>query len=337
MNEHAKDSEVGENTMQMRFTSIVGALLFCAILAATGSQPLAQGFPEKPVTLIVAYPPGGATDAALRAFAESASKVLGKRVVVENKPGAAGTVAAGYVAKNVKPDGYTIAQISPVVFRLPHMQKANFDPLNDLTYIIGITGYSYGVVVRTDSPWKTWQEFIAHAKANPGKVTYATSGTGSSPHITMEDIAEREHIKWLHVPFKGNSEAITGVVGGHVDAMASSIAWGELIDAGKLRMLVSWSETRTKRWPNVPTLKDLGYGIVQNAPYGLAGPKGMDPKVVKVLHDAFKRALDDPIYRQTLEKLEQERWYRSSEDYGRWAREQYEIEKRNVDRFGLKQ
>jgi len=323
--------------MQSNLNRRIAAILSGLALAVFGSQLPAAGFPEKPITLVIAYPPGGATDAALRAYADAASKTLGTRVLIENKPGAAGTIAAAYLANNVKPDGYTVAQIAGTVYRMPHMQKSNYDPLSDFTYIIGITAYTYGVVVRADLPWKTWKELIAYARANPGKFTYATSGTGSTLHVTMEDIAEREHIKWLHVPYKGTAEAVTAVLGGHVDGIASSVGWGELVDAGKLRMLSSWGETRTKRWPNVPTLKDLGYGIVQGSPYGLAGPKGMDPKIVKILHDGFKRALDDPAYTQALERLEQEKWYRSSEDYARYAREQYEIERGVVARFGLKQ
>jgi tripartite-type tricarboxylate transporter receptor subunit TctC len=314
--------------------AIVGLV---AALSVVGSAAFAQAFPDKPVTLIVAFPPGGSTDATMRALADAASKTLGKRVLVENKPGASGTIAAAYLANNVKPDGYTVAQISQPEFRLPHMQKTNFNPLTDFTYIIGITAYTFGVVIRSDSPWKTWQELIAYARANPGKLTYATSGTGSSAHVAMEDITARERIKWLHVPFKGTGESITGLLGGHVDVMASSGGWSELVAAGKLRVLNTWGENRTKRWPNVPTLKDLGYGVTQGAPYGLAGPKGMDPKIVKILHDAFMRALDDPAYVQTLERLEQEKWYRNGEDYARHAREQYEIEKKIVERFGLKQ
>jgi len=222
------------------------------------------------------------------------------------------------------------------VFRLPYIQKVNFDPIADFTYIIGITGYTFGVVVRADAPWKTWQEFIAYAKANPGKVTYSTSGTGTSLHITMEDIAVREGVQWLHVPFKGNADATVALLGGHVTASADSTGWGELVDAGKLRMLTSWGAERTRRWPTVPTLKELGYGIVSNSPYGIAGPKGMDPKIVKILHDAFRKAIDDPNYLKTIERLDQERWYLSTEEYSRYARETFIAEKATMERLGLK-
>jgi tripartite-type tricarboxylate transporter receptor subunit TctC len=153
----------------------------------------------------------------------------------------------------------------------------------------------------------------------------------------MEDIAVREGLQWLHVPFKGNADATVALLGGHVTASADSTGWGELIDAGKLRMLTSWGAERTKRWPTVPTLKELGYGIVSNSPYGLAGPKDMDPKIVKILHDAFRKAIDDPNYIKTIERLDQERWYLSTEEYTKYARETFMAEKATMERLGFKQ
>jgi tripartite-type tricarboxylate transporter receptor subunit TctC len=312
--------------------------LALAALAALAAPPVAaQNFPERPITLICPWPAGGGTDVAMRALAEAVAKQLGQRVIIENRPGAAGTVGPGSMAQTAKPDGYTISQMAISVFRIPYLQKVNYDPNNDFTWIIGITGYTFGVVVRSDSPWKTWQELIAYARANPGKFSYASPGTGTSLHITMEEIAQREGIQWLHVPFKGQADATAAVLGGHVNASADSTGWGEMVDAGRLRMLVSWGAERTKRWPSVPTLKELGYGIVSNSPYGIAGPKGMDPKVVKILHDAFKKAIDDPAYVKTIERLDQEKWYLGSEDYAKYARETFAEQKVMMERLGLKQ
>jgi tripartite-type tricarboxylate transporter receptor subunit TctC len=309
-----------------------------AALAACGILPVgAQQFPDRPVTLVVPWSAGGGTDVAMRALAESTSKHLGQRIIIENRAGAGGTIGPTYVAKNAKPDGYTITQIPITVFRLPHMTKVEFDAMNDFTWIMGITGYTFGVVVRADAPWKTWQEMIAYAKANPGKLTYATPGTGTSLHITMEELAAKDGVQWLQVPFKGNADATAALMGAHVNMSADSTGWGELVDAGKLRMLSIWSAERSKRWPNVPTLKELGYGIVSNSPYGIAGPKGMDPKVVKILHDAFRKGMEDPVYQKTIERLDQENWYVSTEDYARYARRTYEEQKAVVERLGLKQ
>ena len=308
----------------------------CSLLGTLiAALAVAQNFPEKPVTLVVPYSAGGTTDVAMRALADATARQLGQRVIIDNRTGVAGTLGPASIV-NARPDGYLIAQMPITVFRVPYMQKGSFDPLNDFTWIIHVSGYTFGVAVRADAPWKTWQEFIAYAKANPGKVTYSTPGHGTSLHITMEEIAQREGIQWLQVPYKGAADALIALRGGHVTAMADSSAWGELVDAGQLRLLVTWGENRTRRWPNVPTLKDLGYGIVSNSPYGVAGPKGMDPKVVKVLHDAIKKAMDDPTYQKVLERLDQDNVYKNSEDYAKFARQVNDEQKAVVERLGLK-
>lgn len=296
----------------------------------------AQSYPVRPVTFIVPWPPGGSTDLAMRGLAEIAAKHLGQQIVIENRPGVSGTLGAVQLAQNARPDGYTVSQMPITVFRLPHMTKTAFDPMNDFTWIIHLTGYTFGVVVRSDSPWKNWGDLIAYAKANPGKLTYATPGSGTSLHITMEDLAYREGIQWLQVPYKGFAEANISLLGGHVMAHADSTGWAEQVNAGRLRLLVTWGAQRTKRWPSVPTLKDLGYPIVSNSPYGLAGPKGMDPAVVKVLHDAFKKALEDPGYQATLDKFDQEPYYLNSADYAALARKIFEEEREAVKRLNLK-
>jgi tripartite-type tricarboxylate transporter receptor subunit TctC len=297
---------------------------------------MAAEFPTKPVTLIIPWAAGGATDVCLRVLAETTSKYLGQPVVVENKPGGTGTVGGATMAATAKPDGYTVAQIPLTIFRFPHMLKVTWDPLKDFTYIIQLTGYTFGVVVRKDAPWKNWNEFIAYAKANPGKVTYATSGAGGTTHITMERLALKQGIKWIHVPFKGAGETNPAVLGGHVMAAANDTTWGPLVDSGDFCLLVTWGNQRTKRWPDVPTLKELGYGIVSNSSFGLAGPKGMDPKVVKILHDAFKKGMEDPAFLKILEKLDMESFYKNSEDYAKYVKELYEEEKENVEKLGLK-
>jgi len=295
----------------------------------------AADFPTKPVALICPWPPGGSTDVQMRALAEATQKHLGQQIIIDNKPGGGGTVGPATMVATAKPDGYTLSQLPITVFRMPHMMKATWDPMKDFSYVIHVTGYTFGVVVKADSPWKTWQEFIAHAKANPGKVTYATPGAGTTLHITMEQIAMKDGIKWTQLPMKGGAETTPAVLGGHVSATADSTGWGPQVDAGQLRLLVTWGNQRTKRWPDVPTLKDLGYGIVSNSPYGFAGPKGMDPKVVKTLHDAFRKGIEEPAYLKILERLDMEPFYKGSEDYAKYAREQYEEAGVIVQQLGL--
>jgi tripartite-type tricarboxylate transporter receptor subunit TctC len=300
-----------------------------SLLAATVS---AQEFPSRPVTLIVPWPAGGSTDLVMRALATSTEKYLGQPIVIENKPGAAGTLGASQMV-NAKPDGYTITQVPITVFRYPHMAQVGYDPLTDLTYIIGISGYTFGVVVRSDAPWKTWGEFIAYAKANPGKISYGTPGANTSLHVTMEDIAQRDGIKWVQVPYKGNADNMTGLLGGHIQASADATGWGPHVDAGKMRLLVTWGPQRTKRWPDVPTLKELGYDMTSTSPYGIAGPKGMDPKVAKMLHDAFKKGMEDPGHRQAMEKYDQDLLYMSGEEYAKFARDTFATEKATMARL----
>jgi tripartite-type tricarboxylate transporter receptor subunit TctC len=300
-------------------------------LVLTSAAP-AQQFPAKPVTLIVPWPAGGTTDIVMRALAEATGKYLTQPVIVENKPGASGTLGVGAML-NAKPDGYTITQMPITVFRIPHIEKTPFDPLADVTYILGVSGYTFGVVVRTESPWKTWNEFVSFAKGHPDKISYGTPGANTTLHITMEEIAYRQGIKWVHVPHKGNAPLMQALLGGHIDAVADSTGWGPHVKAGKLRLLVTWGEKRSKGWPDAPTLKELGYDFVSNSPYGLAGPKGMDPKVVKILHDAFKKGMEDPAHVSVLEKYDQELWYRSTADYARYARDTFTAERATMERL----
>src|SRR5262245_57136503 len=159
-----------------------------AVLPGLPRIARALDYPTRPVTLIVPFPAGGSTDVALRALATATEKYLGQSIVVENRAGAAGTLGPANMAATAKPDGYTISQLPVTVFRQPFMSKTLFDPATDFTYVICLTGYTFGVVVRSDAPWKTFPELLAAAKANPGTITYGTPGAGTTLHITMEQI-----------------------------------------------------------------------------------------------------------------------------------------------------
>jgi tripartite-type tricarboxylate transporter receptor subunit TctC len=321
----------------MKRNAIASILAAALALAAWSGAAQAQNFPARPVTLIVPWPAGGTTDVGMRALASATEKHLGQSIVIENRPGGSGTLGPGQMAATAKPDGYTVAQIPISVFRFPFMQKTTFDPATDFTYIIGVSGYTFGVVVKGDAPWKTFQEFVAAAKADPGKINYGTPGTGTSLHIAMEQIAKQQGLKWTHVPFKGNADAMNALLGGHIDALADSSGWAQLVNAGRFRLLVTWGAARTKNWPTVPTLREIGIDMVANSPFGIAGPKGMDPKVVKALHDAFKKGLEDPSYVEAMAKLDMEQFYLSSADYQKFALQQIEEARRFIAELGLGQ
>jgi len=299
------------------------------------AQSAVDRFPERPITLVVPWPAGGPTDRHLRVMADAAGKHLGQPIVIDNKPGASGTLGGATMAATAKPDGYTIAQLPVTIFRLPYMQKVSWDPKKDFTYIIHLTGYTLGVAVNTNSPWKTWGSLLEYAKANPGKLRYATSGAGSTPHITMEQIALAVGFKWIHVPFKGSAEVAAAILGEHVDVAADGTGLGPLIDADKLKMLVVWTEQRSPRFPDAPTLLESGQKIVSQSPYGLAGPRGIDPRIVAKLHDALKKGLEDPAHLRLLNDLSQPVLYKNSADYEKFVMEQIAEQQELIQKLGL--
>jgi tripartite-type tricarboxylate transporter receptor subunit TctC len=321
-------------TRRMALTALAATAATTAGLAPLASAQ-AQAFPSKPITLVVPWPAGGSTDRHLRGLAEIASRHLGQTIVVENKPGGGGTLGPGTMALNARPDGYTIAQYPLGMLRIPHMQKTAWHPLNDFSFIIGVTGYTFGFVVKADSPYKTFNDYIAAARQQPGRIDYGSTGQGTSPHLLMEELADAAKVELNHVPYKGNADLMQAVLGGHVMAGSDATGWDKMVDAGQMRVLATFGEQRTQRWPNVPTAKDLGYNVVSTSPYGLVGPKGMDPAVVRSLHDAFKKAMDDPKHLELLGQLNQAPWYKSPEDYRAWAQATFAKDKALIERLGL--
>jgi tripartite-type tricarboxylate transporter receptor subunit TctC len=309
-------------------------------LAAVAAGPLgspagAQAFPSKPITLVIPFPPGGATDTQFRALAAAASKELGQPIVVTNKAGVGGTLGPVTMARTAAPDGYTVAVLPGTLYRLPHLLKsADWDPVKDFTYIVGLTAYSFAITVAADSPWKTLQDMLADARAKPDQYSYGTVGTGSTGHIASSRLLKAAGAKMNFVPFKGAAEQQLALIGGHID-MVGDAGWGAQAKAGKIRPLALMAEKRAKNWPQVPTLRELGYDIVALSTLGIGGPKGMDPAVVKVLHDAFRKASKDQAFLDILDMENQPEVYMDSAAYARAAAEQFESDRRFVAELGL--
>ena len=310
-----------------------GTLAGAAVTVAP-SLSFAQDFPSRPIRLIYPWGAGSGGDIIIRGLAASAAKHLGQSMVVENKPGASGMLGPNEMM-SARPDGYTLTQLSVAIFRVPHMQKIQFDPLSDLSYIIGLAGFVFGLVVRSDSPIKTVKDLVEFAKANPGKFTYATSGIGITGHLAMEEFAHRAGIKVLHVPYKGDNEGLQAMLGGQVMAHSSASTWGPHVDSGACRLLATYGSRRTTRWPNVPTLREAGYDTVTDSPWGIGGPKGMDPAIVRKLHDAFHKGLQDPQVQALLDKYDQPTIHMDPAQYTKFAREAFENERANIARLGL--
>jgi tripartite-type tricarboxylate transporter receptor subunit TctC len=296
----------------------------------------AQAFPSKPITLIIPWQAGGIPDAELRLLSQIASKHLGQPIITENKPGGVGTLGPASVAATAKPDGYTITHITTSVLRTPFLVKTTYDPKKDFTYIGGLAAFLFGVVVRNDSPLKNWQDFIAYAKANPGQLTYTTFGVNSTLHLTMERIAATVGMKLRHIPSRGNAENNAALLGGHVMASADGSTWAPLVDSGDFRLLVTWGENRSKRWPNVPNLKDTGLDITESTPFGLGGPAGMDPKVVQVIYDAYRKALHDPQHIKFLQQYDMELFELGPADYTKWVMREIDRQQQLVGKFAEK-
>jgi tripartite-type tricarboxylate transporter receptor subunit TctC len=321
----------------MRRRRLLSIVVMGLLMVFWISPVMSADFPTKPITYLVPWGAGG-SDARARVLAKETSQYLGQPVMVENKPGGGGTLGPATMAGTAKPDGYTIAELSVPVYRYPHMFKVTYDPLKDFTFIIHLTGYTFGVVVKADSPFKTFNDFVAYAKANPGKATYATTGTASMAYGAMEMLARKNGgIKWTNVPASGgDSELVSNVLGGHIMVGVTTSKWAPLVKSGDFRLLATFSEERIKNFPDAPTVKELGYNIVVQSPYGLGGPKGMDPKVVKALHDAFKKGLESPAYQKMLAEENMPTIYKNSEDYAKFAKEIWAEEKEVVEMLGLK-
>ena len=302
--------------------------------AGLGVRAQSQGFPNKPIRLVIAFPAGGPTDITMRQLADNAGKILGQPVVVENRPGAGGTLPAQLLQTSAA-DGYTLAQIPLGVFRLPYTTKMTWDPIKDINYVINVTGYAFGIIVPADSPIKNWNDFVAYAKANPGKLSYGSTGTLTSPHLTTELIAQQLGIQLNHIPYKGSAELAQAIVGGHIMAAADSTGFAPLVQAGKVRVLNTWGAKRLEKFPDAPTLRELGLNIVQNSPFGIGAPRDTPAAVVKELHDAFKKAMEDPSYVQALARYDMLPDYKSSAEYRRFAQETFDREKALVEKLGL--
>lgn len=285
----------------MRIAALAGAA--CALLVCAAAS--AQQYPNRPITMIVPFPPGGIADITGRPLAVAMSKQLGQPVVVENKAGASGVLGA-IALQEAKPDGYVISQMHMSVLRQPLLNpQLPYHPINDLTYILQITGFVMGVVVRAEAPWRTLPELLEYAKANPGKLNYGTLGIGSTQHLAMERVGLANGLTWTHAPYRGTADTLRALLGGEIDFASEASGWAPMVAAGKLRLLAVFTAERAKRFPDAPTVRELGMDIVVDSPGGLIGPRNMDPAVVAVLADAFRAAAQTPEHLKLLDNMDQ--------------------------------
>jgi tripartite-type tricarboxylate transporter receptor subunit TctC len=308
-----------------------------AASAALGApRVFAAAYPERPITFICPWAPGGTADVAMRALCGAAAKELGQTIVVENKAGASGMIGLRAVASAV-PDGYTIGQVPISVTRFAQLPGAMVDPLKDLTYLARTSGQTFGIAVRNESPLKTLGDMVTAAKANPGKVTYASAGVGGATHVGMEEFLAVANIQMNHIPYKGGAPALVDLLGGQVDVLADSSSWAPHVKSGKLRLLATWGEKRTNDFAQVPTLREAGYDVVVDAPNGVAAPRGIPPAIETRLRDALRAAVASADFTSACARLDAPVMYQDAPEYAKFIEASYRKETQLIDRLKLRE
>ena len=303
---------------------------------AVKAQAQATVYPDRPITFICPWPAGGTADQTMRALCLAAGRELGQSMVVENKAGAAGMIGLKALA-SAKPDGYTVGQIPISVTRFSQLGSVAIDPMKDLTYLARTSGQTFGIAVPANARWKTLQDLVAEAKAQPGKISYAHSGVGGATHVGMEEFALAANVQFNHVPFKGGADALQSVLGGHVEVLVDSSSWAPHVESGKLRLLATWGEQRTARFKDVPTLKEAGFNVVVDAPNGVGAPRGMDPAQVARLRQAFKVAAASAEFKQACDKIDAPVLYLDGPDYEKYVGTVYKKETLLIERLKLRE
>jgi tripartite-type tricarboxylate transporter receptor subunit TctC len=290
-------------------------LMFFPLLPAAAA---ASDYPTKPIDVIVAYAAGGGTDVGARVLAKVAPKYLSQPLVIVNKPGAGGEV--GFMAlAQAKPDGYTIGFINPpTIVMLPFQRKVGYK-MSDFKYIINIMEDVGCLSVRTESKYKTLEDFLQDARQKPGEVTVGNAGAGSDAHMTAVDIAKRANISVNPVPFKGASEARTAVIGGHVDAAVMKVGEAKpYVESKQIRILGVAAGERLKDFPQVPTFREKGILTAMTTTRAIAGPAGIPVPAVKYLHDRLKKTMEDPEFIELTQKTGVYVKYMTAEEYKKY-------------------
>lgn len=319
----------GRRISRRQLLAIASAVTTIMVCPTTAAQ--ANDFPSRPIRLIVPYGAGGPTDTHLRILAQQVASQLKQPVIIDNKPGANGTFGAVELAR-AQPDGHLIAVIPASVYREPYLNRVVFDPLT-LSYIIGLTDYTFGIAVKQDAPWKSWTEFLADARKRPGRISVGAAGPIQTPSIVLAELAQLANIELNRVPYKGDSDQVSDLLGGHVDAGVLSGVASAHIRAGRLRYLAMLTPKRVEQFPDVPTLRELGLDAVVESPYGIAGPPGLPPERLRMLHDAFKTALESSEGHKVLDQLNQPINYRNPEEFALYAKNTFAREKLRMERY----
>ena len=299
----------------------------------------AETYPTKPITLIVSAAPGGTTDIAARMVAEPLSKALGQSVVVENKPGAAGNIAAQQLLKS-KADGYTLLlQYSGYQVITPSVMKVQWDPVKDFAPVANVLSAPQVLVVKKDLPVNSMKDLIEYAKTHPGKLNYASSGNGSLQHVTTELLNQMASIQTTHVPYNGTGPALTDLLGGLIDfTVTTPPPLLAHIKAGSIKPLVVTSNTKLDSLPDVPTAAEAGLPDLQvSSWFAMYAPKNTPKEVVEKLTMEIHKIMETPEYKAKAQTLGATAEYMDAEQLGKYTQQEVERWKKVVDAAGIKQ
>jgi tripartite-type tricarboxylate transporter receptor subunit TctC len=314
------------------FFSLV--LVFSFIIKGYPQDSEVGRYPQRPISLIVPFSAGGTVDLAFRLVAKEAEKHLGQPIVVVNKAGGGGTVGVAAVA-TAKPDGYTIGQApGQTVCVMPFLEKLPYNPVKDLRFIVQFAEANFAVVVKSDSPFASLKDLIAYAQQNPKKLTYGTNAPTGIANLVIEQIARREKVQMTHIPFKGSPEAQTALLGGHILFTAGEFNHS-LVESGQVRVLALFAEKPRVEYPQIPTLRDLGYDIPCPVFHTVCGPKGIPDGIVGRLEDGFTRAIKEPAFVKGARELRLALVYRNSKELGEYVNRNYEIFGKLMTEMGL--
>jgi tripartite-type tricarboxylate transporter receptor subunit TctC len=287
----------------------------------------AQDYPARPITLIVQFGPGSTTDIVARRLAELLAARLGQPMVAVNRAGGGGVIGIAEMARAV-PDGYTIGLVNmPALTTIPHLQPVPYDPLSAFHHIGVIGPYEYGIYVAATAPWRSWEELVAHARANPGRLSYGTPGAGTTNHLVMERIGRDLGLEWTHVPFRGDGELIPNILGGHVQlANGSPGAVAPQVAGGALRLLLVTSRDRWHALPDVPTMQEKGFSYFQSSFLSMAAPAGIPDAVKARLDSTARSVLTDPaVVQEFRDRLSVTVVFEPGDQYARFLRDQSEF------------
>ncbi|MDK3022650.1 tripartite tricarboxylate transporter substrate binding protein [Cupriavidus taiwanensis] len=321
-------------------SAIAGACVLAALVGASQSTLAQDGYPSKPVTIVVGFPPGTATDTVSRVLAERLSQRLGQQFIVDNRPGAGGSIAAGIGAR-AKPDGYTLLVVGAASQAInPHLyNKLTYDAKKDFAPIGQLAWLPYLFVVNKDNPAKDLRQFLAQAKKSPNSVTYASTGVGTGAHLVMSVLLAKAGVQMVHVPYKGSGQAQTDLLGGQVmcsfDTMVSELA---MVKSGKLKALAISTPRRSEIFPDVPTVAEQGFpGFDLGVWLGLIGPAGLPAEIQNRLAKEVNLILAEPETRTKLIQLGTEvRGTSSPQEFGKIIRTDYEYWGKVVRDFNVK-